>query len=351
MGRRSINVVMMHGRRRPEIWLARILLWGAVSVLLHLLLLGVAAPFWSHMFTGPESWEPIPLEVVMLDDLETEQPEEPEAEDPDLSGQVVELPQPRHEEEPDEADYLAEHAREVEEETMTRFRVNPEVLAPEYSRDDVVEVRANEVDPMEAEEYAEGLTVGNDRFDPDRNGILSAIPFPTAVTNAPGETAPVQSSFDAQLVAGAPTNDLLREDRGDAVQLNTKEFKYASYINQIKRLVNFYWQQNLDNLPSSIRLSKSQYTTVVNVQIGADGSLEACLVMEESGSGPLDNAVVEAFRIAGPFPPPPDGLIDPDGIARLDMAWTVGVGVAQNHYQGIDPRAGVQFPGILKAPR
>jgi hypothetical protein len=29
----------------------------------------------------------------------------------------------------------------------------------------------------------------------------------------------------------------------------------------------------------------------------------------------------------------------------------VQVGQAQANYQGIDPRSGVQFPGILKAPR
>ena len=194
--------------------------------------------------------------------------------------------------------------------------------------------------------------MGNDRFDPDRNGILSAIPFPTAVTNHEGNTAPIESSTDAVIVAGAPNNDLLKEDRGDAVSLNTKEFKYAGYLNQIRRLVNFYWQQNLDNLPSTIRLSKSSYTTVVKVTIAADGTLDAVLVAEESGSPPLDNAVVEAFKIAGPYPPPPDGLVEGDGRAYLpDMHFTVTLGQAQNHYQGIDPRAGVQFPGILKAPR
>ena len=339
-------------RRRREAWLARLFLWGAVSALLHLLFLGAAAPLFPHLFAEPEPWESDPLELVVLHEPPEEEktPEEPEQLDED--GQIVDLPQPEDQEIPEDADYLAEHSRTVPEETMTRFRVNPEVLAPEYSREDRIEVRANEVDPVDAVEYADGLTVGNDRFDPDRNGILSAIPFPTAVTNHEGNTAPIESSTDAVIVAGAPNNDLLKEDRGDAVSLNTKEFKYAGYLNQIRRLVNFYWQQNLDNLPSTIRLSKSSYTTVVKVTIAADGTLDAVLVAEESGSPPLDNAVVEAFKIAGPYPPPPDGLVEGDGRAYLpDMHFTVTLGQAQNHYQGIDPRAGVQFPGILKAPR
>jgi TonB family protein len=327
-------------------------MWGAVSALLHLLFLTAAGPIFPMLFDEPEPWEGDPLEVVMLSPEDEELLEEPEPEELDPEGQIVDLPQPRDEETPEDADYLAEHSRVVENETMTRFRVNPEVLAPEYSREDRIEVRANEVDPVDAEEYAEGLTVGNDRFDPDRNGILSAIPFPVAVTNSQGNTAPIESSVDADILAGAPNNDLLKEERGEAVSLNTKEFKYAGYLNQIRRLVNFYWQQNLDNLPPTIRLSKSSYTTMVHVTIAADGTLDAVVVGNESGSTPLDNAVVEAFKIAGPYPPPPEGLVEADGRAYLpEMHFTVNLGQAQNHYQGIDPRAGVQFPGILKAPR
>ena len=332
--------------------MARLLMWGAVSALLHLLLLTAAGPLFPMLFDEPEPWEGDPLEVVMLTPEDEELLEEPEPEELDPDGQIVDLPQPRDEETPEDADYLAEHSRVVEKETMTRYRVNPDVLAPEYSREDRIEVRANEVDPVDAEEYAEGLTVGNDRFDPDRNGILSAIPFPVAVTNSQGSTAPVESSVDADILAGAPNNDLLKEERGEAVSLNTKEFKYAGYLNQIRRLVNFYWQQNLDNLPPTIRLSKSSYTTMVHVTIAADGTLDAVVIGNESGSAPLDNAVVEAFKIAGPYPPPPEGLIEADGRAYLpEMHFTVNLGQAQNHYQGIDPRAGVQFPGILKAPR
>ena len=39
---------------------------------------------------------------------------------------------------------------------------------------------------------------------------------------------------------------------GDRLALNTVEILYASYLNRIRRLVNFYWNQNLDNLPASV---------------------------------------------------------------------------------------------------
>ncbi len=116
--------------------------------------------------------------------------------------------------------------------------------------------------------------------------------------------------------------------------------------------MNFYWQQNLDNVPGTIRLAKPSYTTVVRIELASDGSLYLVRVTEDCGSPPLDHAVVDAFRIAGPYPAPPQGLVDPDGIARLPtFSFTVNIGQARASYQGIDPRAGVQFPGILKSPR
>ena len=255
---------------------------------------------------------------------------------------------------PDDADYLAEHDRVVEEETRTRnFRINPEILAPEYSPDDKLQME--DLMDVGAEDHSSGARVGNDRFDPDRHGALAALPSPFQLTNKEGLQKPTRASHSSQSISGAPNNDLLDEELGDGVYLNTKEFLYAAYINQIRRLVNFYWQQNLDNLPAQARArwAKSRYETVVEVDLTPQGNLSRIEVLQECGSDPLDNAVLEAFRIAGPYPEPPEGLVSKkDGMAHLPtMGFTVSVGHANNNYMGIDPRAGVQFPGILKSPR
>jgi TonB family protein len=94
------------------------------------------------------------------------------------------------------------------------------------------------------------------------------------------------------------------------------------------------------------------YTTDVKSILNAHGALEYIEITRESGSPELDDAVVRAFRVAGPFPNPPAGLIEKDGRVYLpDMGFTVQLGVARARYEGIDPRAGIQFPGILKSPR
>jgi TonB family protein len=289
-----------------------------------------------------------PVELVFVDPPDPIAPEEPESE---VRGQIVDLPDPKVQDTPEKADYLAETDRTVEEETKTQeVQVNPEILAPEYSEESRLELQ--DLEDIGADEASTGAQVGNDRFDPQEDGNLAAIPSPFQLSNMDGLQSPTVASHRSERVSGAPNNDLLEEEDGHAVNLNTKEFLYANYINQIRRLVVFYWRQQLDNLPRSLRISKPRYKTVVFIALDEEGLLDEIQLMESSGIGPLDNAVVEAFRIAGPYPEPPEGLVDPDGRARLsDMGFTVEVGQANSAYQGIDPRAGVQFPGILKSPR
>jgi len=323
-------------------------LFVGLSFLLHLLLFLVAVPLWPWLLPEAQPPDAIPVNLVLLDP-DTWEPEEPEP--PTPQGQIVDLPRPETEEIPEDAEYLAEHNRKVEKETRTElFKINPEVLTPEFSQDSKLELE--DLLDLKMTDPSTGARVGNDRFDPDRDGTLASLPSPYAVTNRDGLQAPVPVSHATERVAGAPNNDLLDEERGHAVNLNTLEFLGADYINRIRTLVNFYWQQNLDNLPPGLRLAKSRFETAVDVTLTEQGVLEDILVSGQSGSSPLDHAVVEAFRMAGPFPHPPDQLVTDDGRVILPhMTFTVQVGQAKMQYMGVDPRQGVQFPGILKSPR
>jgi TonB family protein len=320
--------------------------WIILSVLLNLW-------FWVSIdrIVQHNTWERDHSKPVELVFLQPQKPLLPPIEEDSNQGQIVDLPDPETAERPEDADYLAEADRKVEEETRTEeYKLNPEILAPEYAEESKMELE--DVQDVGADSPSTGAKVGNDRFDPQEDGLLAALPSPFQLTNLDGLQRPTVSAHKAERIAGAPNNDLLDEETGIAVNLNTKEFLYANYINQIRRLVVFYWRQQLDNLPRSLRISKPQYKTVVFIALNEDGLLDKIQILESSGLGPLDNAVVEAFKIAGPYPEPPEGLLDPDGRARLsDMGFTVEVGQANSAYKGIDPRAGVQFPGILKSPR
>jgi len=342
-------------RRTRKNVVARWTPYVLVALVVHLLSASIVvglAPYFPESEPPPQTPRAVSL-VILPPPTPAPPEEEPEPEKEELTGQIVETSPPLEEVEPEEADYLAEHDNAVEKETRTeRFAVNPEVLAPTFSREQRVAEQGENVDNLDMKEPSSGATVGNHRFDPDRDGSLASVPSPWERTNKPGTEAPAMFSSSQQAAMGAPQNDRLDEEIGDRLALNTKEYLYAGYLKRIRRLVNFYWSQNLDNLPSSARLTRTGYDTTVEVILNADGALEYIEVTAKSGSGELDNAVVSAFQIAGPFPNPPEGLIEKDGRVYLPtMSFEVQLGVAAPNYQGIDPRAGVQFPGILKSPR
>ena len=318
-----------------------------LSIALHLILLAFLIPLWPMLKAESEPGAHIPVSLV----LEIPpMPDEPSNQDPELEGQIVDTPPPELEEVPEDSEYLAEHNAKVPEEMQTRHRINPEVLAPTFSRED--ELQLEDVVDVNVQDPSTGAQVGNDRFDPDRDGSLASLPSPFQVTNKDGLQRPVPASHADTQLAGAPNNDLLNEKRGDRLALNTREILYAGYLNRIRRLVNFYWSQNLNNLPPSARayLTRSSYRTEVFVILDGHGSLESIEITNESGSDHLDHAVVDAFRIAGPFPNPPSQLVSRDGRVYLpDFGFHANLNQGNARYQGVDPRAGVKFPGILKA--
>ena len=349
MGRSRLEERLRKQRRgSPARWMSFFIL----ALLLHIA--GGLAISESNLFSATQRPHR-PLSLVILEPPESPEeepelpPEEPKRDEP--TGQIVELPPPPEQVPPTEADYLAEFDVTVPNETRAeQFEVNPEVLAPTYSEE--TKLAQEDLIDLNVDQPSTGAQVGDTTFQQDSRGSAAAISSPWQVTNREGTQSPVPASHRAQEVLGAPQNDLLNEKLGEQTALNAKEYLYAGYLNRIRRLVNFYWEQNIDNLPASERLIKSSYATVVEAILTADGMLEMIAVTDKSGSDALDNCVVRAFEVAGPFPNPPEGLIERDGRVYLPpMSFTVRLGQARMRYDGIDPRAGVQFPGILKSPR
>jgi len=284
-------------------------------------------------------------------DQEEAKKEQEEEERKRDQGQIVDVAPPLEERRPDDARYLSEHDITVDQETRTdRFRLDSEVRSPTYSPEDAMQFQSN-VPDVGATVPSSGGPAGSQPFEADRDGRYASLPAPYRLTNQVGLDSPVPAGSGEQKVSGSPSNDLVDAKVGDRMSLNTREVVYAAYINRIKRVVSFYWNQNLDNLPRTIRLSRSRYDTVVYVVLDDQGGLESVEVTDTCGEDLLDDAVVQAFRSAGPFPNPPEALISKDGRVHLDdMGFTVQVGgPARAPYSGVDPRSGVQFPGILKA--
>ena len=321
---------------------------ACLSVLFHTVLLYQSQALWDNWISANSKNNLSKRKLVVVRQARKPIPPPEKPKPKEENGQIVELHKPKEEVEPVEADYLAEEAHKVEEETASKnFTVNPEVIAPEYSEDQ--QIQYEDAIDVNATEASSGAKVGNDKWKPNKNGRLFSFPSPYTKTNKDGLQKPTLAASSTENLSGAPSNDLLNENKSNRTELNAHAYKYASYMNQIRRLVNFYWQQQLDNLHEP--LYQQEYTTVVQVKLTPKGTLKTIEVTTSSGSSGVDSCVVKAFEMAGPYPEPPELLVQNGVVDLPDFGFTLQVSGPKMNYGGVDPRAGVRFPGILKAPR
>lgn len=128
-----------------------------------------------------------------------------------------------------------------------------------------------------------------------------------------------QNSQDA-----SATNDSLDGvDDSLITRLNTREYKYYSYYSRIKSQLNQWWVPKVQEKFSkmlrqgrSIASEESKITKLVIV-LNNQGLLVKVKILAASGERDLDDAAVEAFRSAAPFPNPPKGMVEKDGTVQI----------------------------------
>lgn len=122
------------------------------------------------------------------------------------------------------------------------------------------------------------------------------------------------------------TADYLKDvQEGPQTILNTREFVYYSYYSRIKSQIQQYWEpkikekvRNLFMQGRQIASNKDRITKLLIV-LNEKGTLVGVQVMGESGIEDLDDAAIEAFRAAAPFPNPPAGIVEKDG--KIKIQW------------------------------
>ena len=139
-----------------------------------------------------------------------------------------------------------------------------------------------------------------------------------------------QSLEHLDMVTGAPSNDYIKDvPKGEETLLNSKEFRYATFFNRVKRGVSDHWNPGevyLRHDPyGNIYGVKDRYT-VLNVVLNSEGGLSDVSVAHSSGVGFLDDEAVHAFQLASPFPNPPQGLLENDGLIRFQFGFFFEIG-------------------------
>lgn len=109
----------------------------------------------------------------------------------------------------------------------------------------------------------------------------------------------------------------------DQTALNTKEYVFYSYFQRIRERLDRAWVPILQaRLKVYFKTGRSlasdmNHTTQVMVYLNTKGEVIRVQLVGESGTRDLDDAAVNAFNEAGPFPNPPQGLVDSTGLIRI----------------------------------
>lgn len=125
------------------------------------------------------------------------------------------------------------------------------------------------------------------------------------------------------------TNDYVEHVAlGDFTQLNTVEYKYYGFFHRIRGKLEQFWGKSLKEKTDALykagrRLPASdQYTTGLVITMNESGEIIKVHVKNPSGVRELDDAAIESFNSAGPFPNPPKGLLV-NGRAVIEWGFVV----------------------------
>ena len=125
------------------------------------------------------------------------------------------------------------------------------------------------------------------------------------------------------------TNDYIEEiPLGDMTNLNTIEYKYYGFYHRIRQKLEQFWGRSIQEKAQMLSkrgrapASDEDLITALEITLDQDGEIVAIKVKGTSGIKELDDAAIESFNDAGPFPNPPKDLIS-DGKVTLEWGFVV----------------------------
>ena len=127
----------------------------------------------------------------------------------------------------------------------------------------------------------------------------------------------------------AQNNDYVEEiSMGDITNLNTVEYKYYGFFNRIKQQLEQHWGKSLREKARSmyhngrrIPANSLKITSLV-ISLDNQGNIINIAIKGSSGVQEFDNAALESFNKAGPFPNPPKSMIK-NGAANIEWGFIV----------------------------
>jgi TonB family protein len=161
-------------------------------------------------------------------------------------------------------------------------------------------------------------------------GIAAANPFQQEISRSPAsEAVKGMKSGDPTAEGLSATNDYVEEMAlGDFTHLNTVEYKFYGFFHRIRQKLEQFWGKSIREKAEAIfksgrRLPASEnLITSLRVTLNERGEIVAVKILGASGVKELDDAAIESFNKAGPFPNPPKELLV-NGEATIEWGFVV----------------------------
>lgn len=161
-------------------------------------------------------------------------------------------------------------------------------------------------------------------------GMAAAQANPFKQPRAPAEeTIRGMKNADPLSQGLSATNDYVEEVAlGDFTHLNTVEYKFYGFYHRIRQKLEQFWGRSIQEKAANIfragrRLPASEnLITSLQVTLNESGEIVAVKILGASGVKELDDAAIESFNEAGPFPNPPKELLV-NGKATIDWGFVV----------------------------
>ena len=253
-----------------------------------------------------------------------------------LNGQIVEQDKnPLNDEKPKDAKFLSRHNQQVVKETQSankgKFKNTDESSGEKSQPQQVGKQEPEQKTPEEKDKTKSDhkQTKSDEReFMSADNGVgVKSRPSLKDLTPSFKPTAPqLEDPNVAQGGGSGPsaTDDHLKNvATGMQTLLSTREFVYYTYYNRIKDKLRQYWEPKIKEKMTRIMrqgrtvASTSDKITRVVIFLDNRGTLVRVKVLSASGMTDLDDAAVEAFKAAAPFPNPPKGIVEADGFIKI----------------------------------
>lgn len=138
-----------------------------------------------------------------------------------------------------------------------------------------------------------------------------------------GHVNPWKSDFSVS-VRGSSNDYVNNVELGARTLLNTREYAYFSFYRRVRRQLEQFWEpglrQKIRGMVQRGRMiaAEQEHATKLLVTLDVEGQITKVQIENSSGLLDLDEAAIEAFNRAGPFPNPPRGMLNEAGQVKVE---------------------------------